>query len=127
MTDAAIFVFALVLLAGTNVGLGSLIYATRREARATRSIVDKWRQAWPAFAERLKNVEKQSPTTLAAEVAELSEAVARLKATHQRFQGRFDQFVTQQLDTGDVGDAVDDPKWNALMRAQSAQKPNGSG
>jgi hypothetical protein len=72
-------------------------------------------------------LEKTAPVNLAAEVTSLAEQVSRLRATHQRFQGRFDKYIALEHDDSQRDDdAVDDPKWNALMALQR-QQHNGGG
>jgi len=47
------------------------------------------------WRKRIEDLEKDAPHSLAVQVAELADAVARLTRTHQRFAGRFDQYVKQ--------------------------------
>lgn len=44
---------------------------------------------------QLRDLEKQSPSNLAAEVAALSDAVTRVAITQRKFAGRFDQFAAK--------------------------------
>lgn len=85
------------VLALVVVGCGVLaliIYGLRREQLRERS----WRSTLATNCAKLSSkcdsLEKQSPVELAARVAELSDAVQRLAKTQQRFQGRFDQYVS---------------------------------
>lgn len=127
MTLASIFVFALVVTAGTSVALVWLIFATRRDMTATRSFVEQQRRLLAAFSARLQTVEKQSPVNLAGEVASLAELVARLRAIQMRFQGRFDQYMGQERREGDMSGEHDvhDEKWRALMALQGQGPANG--
>ncbi|HEY3494396.1 MAG TPA: hypothetical protein VGK73_06910 [Polyangiaceae bacterium] len=94
MISTSTFVFALALAAGGLVALAWIIFDQRAERRATAL----WRSTYESFVRNLRSrldaVEKQTPTALAVEVVELRDAVARLAKTQQRFQGRFDQYVS---------------------------------
>lgn len=46
---------------------------------------------------RVSECERAAPTSLAGEVAGLADAVDKLRQTQRRFQGRFDQYVGQEL------------------------------
>lgn len=129
MTHASIYGFALVLLVGAVVALWLTILSIRKAAQTTHGTVERALGVLKAFAARLALVEKQSPTTLAAEVAALSEAVGRLRQTHQRFAGRFDQYVGQQLakDHAPTGNGVPDDDDFAAVLALQLAKPAGPG
>lgn len=74
-----------------------------------------------AATNKLLELEKQSPQKLAAEVAELGEAVAKLNATHRRFAGRVDQRRAQAPQHD-----VDDDELAAMLELQAA-KPSAPG
>lgn len=60
---------------------------------------------------QLRELEKKSPVNLAAEVATLADAVARVAATHRRFAGRFDMYVAKQEDEAkQTDDAAETPE-----------------
>lgn len=65
-------------------------------------------------------LQKLAPVNLAAEITTLAGQVAAMRATHQRFQGRFDKYIA--LEGKPDSDEPDDPKWRALM---TLQQPNG--
>lgn len=123
MTLDYIFVCALVLLAGTCVGLAWLILILRKDVNSLRGQASTFERRFVNTAIKLGELQKISPVNLAAEVASLAEAVARLRATHQRFQGRFDQYMGQERDG--ESDEPDDPKWRALMALQNRGVGNG--
>lgn len=123
MTDANIYAFALVLLAAGNVALAWLTLSLRSDVNSLRGTASTFERRFVNIGIKLGELQKASPVNLAAEVVSLGEAVARLRATHQRFQGRFDQYVTQGAGADD--DGPDDPAWRALMQLQ--QQGNGHG
>src|SRR5262245_2262851 len=96
MTLESTFGFALVLLAVASVGLAWIIFALRRESTLICSSAYNTRRLCAALQQRLVNAEKNSSTSLAVEVASLSDAVSRLRQTHQRFQGRFDMHAAKE-------------------------------
>lgn len=123
MTLDYIFAFALVLLAAGSVVLAWLILILRNDVTSLRGTNSTFERRFVNTAIKLGELTKASPASLAAEVAALDDAVSRLRATQQRFQGRFDQYMSQQhIDMRD--DQPDDPKWRALMTLQQ-QKGNG--
>lgn len=106
MQTSNIFVFVLALLVAGNAALAWIIYETRRETKATASSLStiasafaKWRdrltQLHSETSAKLAEVEAQSPLELGVKVVELSEAVERLRKTHQKFAGR----ISQELGT----------------------------
>jgi hypothetical protein len=82
----------------------------------------EFEEAWSV----LRKLENLAPVNLAAEITSLSEQVARLRHTHQRFQGRFDKYVALERERDDEPDEPDDERWQALMSLQR-QTPNGGG
>lgn len=103
-----------------------LTYAAARVEKDLRTTLARHErmltQAGIKFGEHAKQLaalDKVAPVNLAAEVVSLSEQVSRLRATHQRFQGRFDKYVALEADEPRDDDLEsDDPKWLALMRLQ---------
>lgn len=116
MTVENIFVFALVGLVATSAAVVWLIFDLRQQAR-TQAL---WRSTYESFTKqlriRLADVEKQSPVALAAQVAELSDAVSRLSKVQQRFQGRFDQYVHAEAMPDNAPPTIDR---DALRRAHA--------
>lgn len=112
-----IFACALVLLAATCAGLAWLIFDQRNELSSLRGTASTFERRFVTIGIKLGELTKASPVNLAAEVVSLGEAVARLRATHQRFQGRFDQYMGQERAVDDQNES-DDPKWLALMQLQ---------
>jgi len=112
-----------VLLAAGYGWLAWRISATRVALSETVSRAAIARGHFVNLVARVEKLGKESPVSLAAEVAALSEAVERLRATQRRFQGRFDQYMGQG--EGRVDDSPDDPKWRALMQLQTQGRPNG--
>lgn len=89
--STATFAFALALVAVVNVALAWTTYVRlMQELESVRSTTQK--DLWN-FAGKLAELQKHSPTSLAAEVGELSEAVAKLRDIQRRFAGRFDAYV----------------------------------
>lgn len=126
MIPANIYVFVLVAYAVTHAVVAWLIYAHRRQLSAMAGQLALCERRFTTFAIKLGELQKASPVNLAAEVVSLGDAVARLRATHQRFQGRFDQYMGQARDERDDPDEPDDPKWRALMQLQHGNgKPHG--
>lgn len=117
MTLESILLFALALLAAGNVGLALLTYFLRQQAKSTAGQCARFESRFVTVGIKLGELQKASPVNLAAEVAALSEAVARLRATHQRFQGRFDQYMGQEREQR-ADDEPADEKWQALMQLQ---------
>lgn len=104
MDAASIFAFVLALVVAENVALAWIIYGLKQETRATASSLStiasafaKWRdrltEQSAKLSSKLAEVEAQSPLELGVKVVELTEAVERLRKTHQKFAGR----VSQQL------------------------------
>lgn len=91
MISVATFAFALALVVVVNAALVWITYTRLMlELDSVRSTTQK--DLWN-FAGKLAELQKQAPTTLAAEVGELSEAVAKLRDIQRRFAGRFDAYV----------------------------------
>lgn len=118
------FAFALVLVVAGSVALVWIISDLKQRTRALESSLSTCVSSCAKQLARLVVVEKQSPITLAAKVDELSEAVERLRKTHQRFAGRFDQFVHPQR--REPVEEVDD-ELSGMLALQSAPPagPNG--
>lgn len=106
MDAASIFAFVLALVVAANVALAWIIYDLRRQTQATASSLStiasafaKWRdrltEQSAKLSSKLAEVEAQSPLELGVKVVELSEAVERLRKTHQKFAGR----ISQELGT----------------------------
>lgn len=93
MTSGSIFGFVLALVVAQCAAIVWLIFETQAEKRAGRL----WRSTYESVCKNLREkfgeLQQQSPTELAVRVAELDDAVKRLAKTHQRFAGRFDQYV----------------------------------
>ncbi len=98
MISTNILLFVLVLVAAGSVALVWIIFDLKRETRDVASRASTYANVVKNWHAKLAEIEKQSPTQLAAQVAELSDAVARLAATHRRFAGRFDQYVKEPAD-----------------------------
>lgn len=80
------------------------------------------------ISEQLRELEAKTPTKIAAEVAELSEAVERLAATHQRFAGRFSAALQHgHVKTANGHDdvAAADPELAAMLQLQGAPPVKG--
>lgn len=113
MEISSIFVFVLALLVVGNVALAWIISDRRRETQAValwRSTIDKrlseygakWNAELLKIRAKLDAVEAQSPLELGVKVVELSEAVERLRKTHQKFAGR----ISQELGAADIPDSA---------------------
>lgn len=122
MISVTISVFALVFVVGVSVIVGWTISDLRRQVLAQASSLDIWVKN---FKPELAKLAAASPVKLAAEVAELSEAVERLRRTHQRFAGRFDQYVKPQRGAvydADTGAPLEgDEELEALLALQTAK------
>jgi len=104
-----------------------------RELESLRSMIVRSLNGQSVRLEKLEKLagelKSTAPISLAAEVAGLTEAVARLKATHQRFAGRFDAYVHHekrqpQIFDGETGAVIDDEDLAAELALQRA--PNGA-
>jgi len=73
-----------------------------------------------AVNKKLHELESRSPTKLAAEVAELSDAVERLAATQARFAGRWHKERQIAGSNGHDEHAAADPEVQAMLALQSA-------
>lgn len=92
MISPSTFVFALVLVAAVNVALVLIIWShLMRELHSSQTTTASSMRSLSASVAELK---RAAPATIAAEVAELSEAVGKLRDIQRRFQGRFDQYVS---------------------------------
>lgn len=113
-----IYVFALVLSVAACAALAWITFDTRKRLRDVSSssamTAKSSTMLCNALVKRVETVEKQSPVALGAQVAELSEAVDRLRKTHQRFAGRIDR--ERQLE--EEPEPSDNPTYNALLKAQ---------
>lgn len=98
MISPSTFAFVLVLVAAANGVAVWIIYARLTQAQASlrstignalRSSITRADAFEKRASEQLRALEAQTPAKLAAEVAELSDAVARLAATQRRFAGKF--------------------------------------
>lgn len=123
MISESTFVFALVLVAAGLVALAWIIFDLKRQHRE----LDSWRSTsanvLQSFDKRLSECEKDAPASLAARVEELADAVNRLKLTHRRFAGRFDQYVSRGKGSGDVIDGEIDEELTATLALQNASSP----
>ena len=108
MISTSTFAFALAFVVCVFGAVGWITYArlmlVMESQRATtqsalRSLAAKQLEHQKAISE----CQRAAPTSLAAEVADLAGAVARLRTTHQKFAGRFDQYVGQQLPASAAG------------------------
>lgn len=104
MTIESTFVFVLVLTAVGCAALASVILWANRQTSRVLSLVDTSRsesaRLWQKLDARtlqhsakLQELAAQTPVALLARVDELAEDVERLRLTHQRFAGRFAQYV----------------------------------
>jgi len=89
-----------------------------------------WQKLYAESAKTLRDVrdaqlemQRSTPTKLAAEVADLSEAVSRLAATHRRFAGRF--HAARQHEPVSNGETDLDPEIAAHLALQAAPRPPG--
>lgn len=127
MISASTFAFVLALGAVVLVALVLTICAhLKREQVLQQSTIDNNWKSFAGFAARtnatLADVKRTAPTTLAAEVADLREAVERLRATHQRFQGRFDSERQRSMIDGGNGHVLTgDEEADALIALQQAK------
>lgn len=104
MISESIFAFALVLTAAACVALGWSIYRAHKASQIVRSLLDTSRKdcdrRYVTAARKIDELSSQqrelaarTPVALLARVDELAEDVERLRLTHQRFAGRFAQYV----------------------------------
>lgn len=114
----SIFACVLALVAVACVALAWIIFDLRREQQDFKSLLSTNASALRSCAAKLADVEKQTPTALVERVGELSEAVERLRLTHRRFAGRFDQFVSKREPT--IIDGELDDELEATLRLQNA-------
>lgn len=124
-----IFVFVLALVAFGCVALGWTIFDLKRQMRDAESsrsttvsgCVESLRRLTATLKEhgaKLAELEAQSPVELGTRVVELSEAVERLRRTHQRFAGRVSQELSQQDQDAAQVEVVDR---NELRRAHAKE------
>ena len=116
-----------IVLFAVCAGLAWLNYGAVRAVRTLRGQIGRHERMLTQASIKLgelrqdiSTLQKVAPVNLAAEVVSLGEQVSRLRATHQRFQGRFDKYVALESpsENGDELPLVDDPKWHALMQLQ---------
>lgn len=127
MTFESIFAFALVLLVAGNVALAWITFDLRQQVRAQASQHGTHERRFTTYAVKLGELQKTSPVNLAAEVAALAEAVARLRDTQRRFAGRVDQRLGRVSTPADQHELVDDGEFTAMLELQNAPsgRPNG--
>lgn len=127
MISTSTFAFVLAFVAVASVVAVSIILL--RHMLRTDSSLATMRSDFVSFSAsvnaRVAAVEKQSPTKLAAEVAALSEAVARHSEIHRRFAGRVWQRIGRNEPQHDgfevdVTNDTSDDEITALLRLQSA-------
>ena len=124
-------IFACVLaLAAAGFAAGALLIS-RRQVRAVAGLRSQIAAEWQRRAARfdaeakrisdaLRAVEAQTPAKLAAEVAELSEAVQRVADTHRRFAGKVWSIIGERKPAA-AGNGVDDDELSAMLQLQTAQ------
>lgn len=136
METTVIFVSVLVLLVAGVVALAWIISAHKRQMQEEASLrstsvnrllihVDRHAQQLTEISAKLHELEKQSPTRLAAEVVSLGDAVERLRQTQQRFQGRFDADRRHHRGDADPGvgaNPSDDDELNAMLALQGNKR-----
>lgn len=124
---ASIFGSVLVLAAVGNAALALTIWW--RLTRRMDGISEKHAQTCTGYnrllaqlSAKLNALQLKAPEALAAQVADLAEAVARLRATHQRFAGRFDATRGRVFDgaTGEPLPDDDDDEIAAMVGLQTA-------
>lgn len=71
-----------------------------------------------ALQQSVTALKSTAPTSLAAEVVDLREAVSKLAQTQRKFQGRFD--ATRQHESAPTNNGVDDDELAALLALQTA-------
>jgi len=127
------FASVLVLVVVTNACAVWLTYTRLTQVMEFRkSTTDNWLRSFnkrlDAVELTISDVKRTAPISLAAEVAGLTEAVARLRATHQRFAGRFDAAMSKRQQPmtfdGSTGEPIDDDELAAELALQRA--PNGA-
>lgn len=114
--------FVLVLAVGAFGALGWIIFDLKLQVRELASWRSTSANALKSYAARLALCEKEAPHNLGARVEELDDAVRRLKLTHQRFAGRFDQYVAKReprVFDGETGDV--DEELTATLALQNAR------
>lgn len=132
MDAASIFAFVLALVVAENVALAWIIYGLRQQTQATASSLStiasafaKWRdrltEQSAKLSSKLAEVEAQSPLELGVKVVELSEAVERLRKTHQKFAGR----ISQELGAENHADAPSSDRERLRREHASAMIPAG--
>lgn len=137
MISTSTFVFALVLVAFVFAALVWITYERHtRELESLRSTSDSFAKNCNArlalLAKQISDARREAPSTLAAEVADLREAVGKLRDTQRRFQGRFDAkmgradeptmplYPNMPLDRSYAGVNQLDPELAAELALQSA-------
>lgn len=129
MISVAISLCVLALAASVSGAVWSITLWRRTLALVSQAAT--MQQSQRALAQKLVQLQnavsecrRAAPTSLAAEVAALAEAVARLRATHQRFAGRFDQHVSAERASEPNG--IDDEGVVDFLHLQNAP-PAGPG
>jgi len=107
-----------------SAGLAWLTWSLQKDVTSLLGTASTFERRFVNIGIKLGELTKASPVNLAAEVAALSVAVAKLADTQRKFAGRMDR--RYQLDKGRDDDApaddagVTDAKWLALRAAQDA-------
>lgn len=121
------FAFVLVLAAVGNAVLALTIWWRLTRALASHELstsqrFNSYATTLRAVTTKLSALTLKAPESLAAEVADLREAVSRLRATHQRFAGRFDAQRPGKVFDGATGEPVDtdDDEIAAMVGLQQA-------
>lgn len=109
MISLSTFVFALALVAVVCAALVWTISERHTQAlESLRSMSASYEKNTSArlamLAKQISDARREAPTTLAAEVAALTEAVAKLRDTQRRFQGRFDAHMGRERSTAAASD-----------------------
>lgn len=125
MISVNIYAFALALSVAALAALVWITFDTRKRLRDVSSSAGMSAKSSTllcnALVKRVETIEKQSPVALGAQVAELSEAVDRLRKTQMRFAGRIDRERQLERDVAEPDDGPsDNPTYNALLKAQQA-------
>lgn len=121
--------FAFVLALGAVAGAALLWITSLRQEAATElrlsTLVSNLRTVSAkvvTLEQRISKLTAIAPAGLSAQVVELSDAVARLAKTQQKFAGRF--YATNDIDQRrnvDAPNSVDDPELAAELALQNAK------
>jgi len=126
VTYASTFAFVLVLAAVVCVAVVLIISLRRTQALESQhaTMLSSLRSCIASVVDLRKNVsalKSTAPTTLAAEVAALREAVDKLADTQRRFAGRFDARMGKPREPVVIdGEIADDDELKAFLDLQSA-------